>query len=82
MYIIIPGDILNTGMGDHAYKSAFLLLSADHIADSGEGSGDMGSNIFHPACIFIVKLLLGELKPLPAHICKAQVVAIMDIILE
>ena len=80
MYFVIPGDILNAGMGDHADKAAFFLLAADHIADPGEWIRDMGLDIVHPAPVFICLLLFREIPAPPAHFREAVVVAVADVI--
>jgi len=69
-------------MGHHANFSAQLPLAADHPFNPREGSGDMRTNIYLPALIFIHQLLLGEAEPLSAHVRESKVIAAIRIFLQ
>ena len=82
MGLIVPGDVLDAGMGDDADFSAGFLLAADDVTDAGEGGGDVIDDVFLPAVVFVHNLLLGKVVPLPAHVGKAQTEAALGVLVE
>ena len=54
----------------------------DDFLDAGERSGNVDFYIFHPIVILFLHFRIGEIKPLPAHIYKAQLVTSFDILIE
>ena len=82
MGLIVPGDVLDAGMGNDADFAPGFLLAADDVPDAGEGGGDVIDDVFLPAVVFVHDLLLGEVVPLPAHVGKAQTEAALGVLVE
>ena len=72
----VNSDIFRMGMALHKEHTALRLLAVDDPIHSGKGIGNILHDVCHPLSMFQLQLLLGKMKRFPAHIRKAQVVAL------
>ena len=75
MGVIVTGDDLRAGLGDHADQTTLCFLTVDDSLDAGINGGDMRFYIGDPFPVFCVQFFVGKIVILPTHIYKSQMIA-------